>query len=304
MTPLALADGEIEAMLQPYLGERMALDDPRWRALVAEEESRRRIAGRYWLKRLFGWARGAGRGDSVEADYDRIWAEADFARLIDPAQQRMPHEWRGEGLMLNAGATQRLHLALMVRALRHARPRSVLEVGSGWGLNLMVLAGQSPETSFHGVELTANGVALTRKLAQGDDLPAPLRAMLPAPPTDPSAFRRVQVERGSAERLPFADGAFDLVFTRLALEQMESIRAAALAEIARVARAHVMLIESFVEENDVGLRRRYAIANGYFRGRISDLPGHGLEPVFTYAAWPHKITLKPVFVLASKKANA
>ena len=42
--------------------------------------------------------------------------------------------------------------------------------------------------------------------------------------------------QGSAAELSFPDGAFDLVMTVLAIEQMERIRARALAEITRVAR--------------------------------------------------------------------
>jgi hypothetical protein len=55
--------------------------------------------------------------------------------------------------------------------------------------------------------------------------------------------------------------------------------------------------------NDEGIRGQYAVGSNYFRGRIADLPRYGLEPVATFCDWPHKITLKPVLVLA-RKTNA
>jgi SAM-dependent methyltransferase len=301
---LELPDDENKRAIAPYLGRTWSVMSPEWHSLVAQESARRQIAFRYWLNRIFDWAiPSQSRKRSVERNYDQIWAEADFAKIVDPAKNQMPHEWRDEGFMLNSSVTQKLQLNLLTKAIRFLRPQSVLEVGSGWGLNLMVLACLCPETRFQGVELTKSGVEMTKAMAAGKELPEPLVRFMPEAPVDPMGFQRIAVDRGSAERLPYADSSFDLVFTRLALEQMESIRETALSEVARVARSHVVMIESFREMNDKGLRRQYAIANNYFRGRLADLPRYGLEPVFTYAEWPHKITLKPVFVLA-KKTNA
>jgi tRNA G46 methylase TrmB len=40
-----------------------------------------------------------------------------------------------------------------VRVIGHVRPRSVLEVGCGNGINLILLAGNFPDTEFARVEL-------------------------------------------------------------------------------------------------------------------------------------------------------
>jgi len=148
--------------------------------------------------------------------------------------------------------------------------------------------------------LTKNGVEISKALVAGHKLPQSLLSFMAEPPLKPDGFRDVTVNQGSAERLPYADCSFDLVMTRLALEQMESIRDQALAEISRVARSYVLMVESFSEMNDQGLRKQYAVGNRYFRGAIADLPRYGLEPVFTFSAWPHKITMWPIFVLAKK----
>ena len=298
---LALPDDEIERVLTAYRAARFPLASPEWRSLVAQETSRRRVSMRYWRNRLLGWAISRKRrGGRVEESYDQIWAKADFAKLVDPAQQKVLLEWRQEGLMANPSITQKLHLSLMIKAVRLLRPQTVLEVGSGWGINLLILACQCPDAHWQGVELTKNGVDLTRSLADGNELPEPLLRLMPGPPVDPKGFQKIQVERGSAEKLPYPDASFDLVITRQALEQMESIREAALSEIARVARSHVLMVESFREMNNDGLRRKYVIASDYFRGRLADMPRYGLKPLFVYTDWPHKISLKPVMVLAEK----
>jgi Methyltransferase domain len=294
----------IKRALAPYLASRTPVTSAQWRSLVARESALRGIAVRYWRNRVIGWAIPRQRRKMlVEENYGQIWSNADLAEICEPTKKQMPHQWRQDGFVLNSSVTQKVHLDLMTRAIRLVRPSTVLEVGSGWGLNLLVLGCQCPETRFQGIELTESGVGLAKSLAAADELPAPVLELMSEPPRDRAGYRRIAVDRGTAENLPYPDNSFDLVMTRLALEQMESIRDTAIAEIARVARSHVLMVESFRELNDDGLRRRYAIANDYFRGRLADLPRYGLEPVFTFSDWPHKVTLKPVFVLAKKTAR-
>ena len=298
---LSYPDDEIERAIAPCVSRRMPAASPEWKSLVAAETARRHIVPRYWRNRLFGWAiSGRTRKQRVENEYGQIWSEADLSAICDPGKEQMPHQWREEGFILTSSVTQRLHLDMMTRALRSVAPNSVLEVGSGWGINLVVLSCQLPEARFQGIELTQSGVALTRALAAADQLPEPVLRLMPGPPKNSMGYRRIQVDQGSAERLPYADASFDMVMTRLALEQMESIRHQALSEIARVARSHVLMVELFQEMNDDGIRGQYAVGSNYFRGRIADLSRYGLEPVATFCDWPHKITMKPVLVLAKK----
>jgi len=301
---LSYPDEEIERAIGSCVTRRMPAAGREWKSLVAEETTRRHIVSRYWRNRLLGWAVSRRtRKERVESEYGQIWSQMDLSAICDPVKDRMPHQWRDEGLILNSSVTQRLHLDLMTKALRLVHPATVLEVGSGWGINLVVLSCQNQEARFQGVELTRSGVALARSLAAADALPAPVLRLMPGPPKDPTGYRHIKVDQGSAEQLPYPDASFDLVMTRLALEQMESIRDRALSEIARVARSHVLMVESFQEMNDEGIRGQYAVGSNYFRGRIADLPRYGLEPVATFCDWPHKITLKPVLVLA-RKTNA
>jgi SAM-dependent methyltransferase len=100
-----------------------------------------------------------------------------------------------------------------------------------------------------------------------------------------------------ATQLPFPDKSFDLVFTALALEQMEEIRLRALSEIGRVARTHTAMIEPFYDWNESGRHRDWVVANDNFSGRIADLPSFGLEPILVSGNMPSKVTNRPGLVV-------
>jgi SAM-dependent methyltransferase len=113
-------------------------------------------------------------------------------------------------------------------------------------------------------------------------------------------LEQVELRHADAEELPFADGEFDLVYTVLAVEQMERIRDAALAEIARVSRGHVLMLEPFKDANRRGVRRLYAVSRNYFRGSIQDLARFGLEPLWATDDFPQEAFLGSPLVLARK----
>ena len=106
------------------------------------------------------------------------------------------------------------------------------------------------------------------------------------------------------ETLKLPQAAFDLVYSVLALEQMESLRHRALAEMARVAGAATFMIEPFAEANRTLWRRLYVYRRDYFRGRISDLPGYGLRPRFATFDYPQETFLGTGAVLSDCCAEA
>jgi SAM-dependent methyltransferase len=179
----------------------------------------------------------------------------------------------------------------------------VLEVGCGNGLNLLVLSCRFPDVGFAGVELTDGGVAVAHAVQRDAELPAVLQRFAPEPLRDPTAHRRVEIRQGSAARLPFADASVDLVYSSLALEQMEEVRARALDEMARVTARHTLMLEPFWDCNDSGLRRDYLLTRDHFRGRIDDLPAHGLEPILVTDDLPGEIWLQPCLVICRKRAS-
>jgi hypothetical protein len=101
--------------------------------------------------------------------------------------------------------------------------------------------------------------------------------------------------------LPFDEGSFDLVYSVLALELMDHIRDDVLAEMRRVSRGHVAMVEPFFEWHATGHRREMIAARGYFAQPIAGLDAFGLEPIVAMADMPHKLDYQPGLVVAKAR---
>jgi len=265
-------------------------EDREWDAALAKR--RRKIGWRYLRQCLFGWLPQRRRVEvNIKRQYAAVWSDIEFSSY-DPTLKTPPINlwvWGRRRIIARVRVGARLRQYLLIKLLRELKPRRVLEVGSGNGVNLLLLAGQFPEVEFHGIELTEQGVASARSVQERDVIPENFTAFAPSPLKDEQAFKRVSFWQGSAGQMPFADGEFDLVYTCVAVEQMERIRGQALREISRVSGKHVFFYEPFYDVNKSGLARRYIIARDYFRGTISELVGYGLEPLWATSDLPQKV---------------
>jgi SAM-dependent methyltransferase len=287
---------EIEAAVAPFVTARVDEHSDAWRREVSAMTTRFR---RQRLKRmLFGRFRRFRRTQhAVEMNYSRQWLARPLEAQVAREGAVVPCQWNNQAMYARGIGLKRVHQLYVMRVLEALRPRHVLEVGAGNGINLFVLAARFPEITFTGLELTEGGTLAATAIKTQRRLPEAIAEFSPEPPRDNEPFDRIRIVRGSAERLPFPDAAFDVVFTSLALEQMEEIRSQALVEIRRVARAHTIMVEPFYDWNASGIARDYIVANDYFAARVSDLPGYGLEPVFTTADMPAKLHLRPGVVV-------
>lgn len=302
VTGLGVTRTEIEALFAPFVERSSPPGDPAW---ADEVGRRRRKLVKQAVRRLLGARDRAGgsRGrETVETEYAEAWQRIDYGMyaLDRPLEFVSPwaygeHRW----FAADAGAT-RVRQLFLQRIVERLRPRRVLEVGCGNGINLILLASRFPELELTGIELTAEGVGAATALQGQAELPDGMVQFAPDGIADRAAFRRIDFRQGDAGALPFADGSFDLVFTMLALEQMESLRQRALAELARVTAGHTLTIEPFADVNRSFWRRLNVFRRDYFRGRIADLPGFGLVPEIVTADFPQEIFLGACLVLARK----
>jgi SAM-dependent methyltransferase len=300
---LDLSADELREIFAPYIARKVGANDAEWQADISKRK--RGILRRYLKRVLMPWATRNRRDErEVIREYSKAWkpSEYDNYRIGGELPRLSPWVYRSERMYATDIGGTRYRQALLVRFIKRAGPRSVLEVGCGNGINLLLLAGSFPEVEFTGVELTPEGhEAAVEFQRRHDVLPEAMQAFAPFPLKDVTAFKRIRFLQGNAAELPFGDGEIDLVYSILALEQMERIRDRALAEFARVAGKHALMIEPFRDVNSQGWQRAYVIRRDYFRGRIDDLAGYGLQPVVATHDFPQEYFLKACAVLSEKR---
>ena len=298
---LGISEEEIMELFAPFIAGTYEVNDPVWRA---ELHSRKRSLLRKYLKRIiFSWSPSTHRNqETIIEEYARAWnpREYDNYRIGGPLPRISPWEYGDKGMFASDIGATRFRQLILIRTLEHLKPARVLEVGCGNGINLILLACRFPDIEFTGLELTHEGHLTAVGLQKQAMLPEVMQEYAPLPLKDPSAFRKIHFVQGSAADLPFTDKKFDLVFTILALEQMERIRDKALGEIARVTAGHTLMLEPFRDVN-TGWARMNIIRRDYFRGSIGDLPRYGLKPVTAINDFPQETFLKACAVLAEKQ---
>lgn len=299
-TPTPLPDislpsrAEIDAVISPYVIRRMPADAAEWRRItgkLARKEHRRYLGRR--LKQLLPSTGHARPQSLVGHHYETHWAKLPWPQpgAAPSNKNGIPCRWGDEGLLMQNYGRKRAHHLLFARVLEALRPETALEVGAGNGINLLVMSALFPQIAWTGIELTQAGVDVSNSVKAETELPTVLRDFAPLPVVDPTAHRRIDFRQGNATALSFPDKSFDLVFSFQALEQMQAVRDAAVAEMARVARRWVVLTEPLADFNQSPPQRHYMRARGYLDLATAELPRFGLRPLLTFGDLPQKVTL-------------
>lgn len=190
------------------------------------------------------------------------------------------------------------HSDMLERAFAPPDLSSVLEVGSGRGKNMALLALRRPNLTLTGLELTKHGVQQGRVLVQR--LPQQFLKLAGCETISKEqreALGRVRFHQGSALDMPFEDKSFDCSYTCLVLEQMPQHYREALREMRRVTRKYCVFIEAFTEANH-SLGAAYLRSVDYFRYSYQSFAECGLEPVYFTDDMPQKLTFKTGLLIA------
>jgi SAM-dependent methyltransferase len=236
---------------------------------------------------------------SVVADiYSREYrlSTAEFVR--ERAARRDVFLTHGRPLCVDGWFTFEYRADVLERALRAAGAGSALEVGSGRGLLLALLALRLPELDLEGIDLADAGVVRGRELA-AEPPPELLRLAGLDALTDAqnAALARLRFHQGDAAEMPFADKSFDVSFTCLSLEQMPRSVSDVLQEMNRVTREYCVFLEPFAEANGpLGLAQLRVL--DYFHGKYERIRDHGLEPVYFTRSIPQKVRFKTGLLVA------
>lgn len=288
-------EDDVARIFGPFVTQEFQQDDPVW---VRTENNNANIQRKRRVRRrLVGWMpilrRRRRTQATIRLNYHKQWIETPVEQQVGLSSPLAACVWRGQGMYARRVGIKRVHLLYLMRLMEVLQPSRVLEVGCGNGLNIFLLAARFPKMSITGLELTRGGVSSAQRIKRLARLPSSLTEFTPEPVVDLNPSARISIVQGSASAMPFRSGQFDLVYTCLALEQMEEVRKEALSEIVRVSHDYVAMIEPFREWNNAGPQRDYIIANDYFSGQITDLSQFGLDVIYTNAALPCPLTFRP-----------
>ena len=291
----------ISAVFAPFVVKKTDDSDPEWRM---ELKQRKRTILRDYLKCVLSLNLLRTQRDEalIIDEYSKAWHPDEYEsyRLDGSPPRLSPWEYNGDRMFASDVGATRIRQLMLIRVLERVKPKRVLEVGCGNGINLLMLACRFPEIEFTGLELTYEGHQAAVGFQNQEELPTAMVEYMPLSPRDTSAFRDIRFVQGSAADLPFEDNEFDLVYTAFALEQMEGIRDKALSEVARVASRHTLMLEPFRDVNNSGWPRANVVRRQYFQGSIDDLPKYGLEPVLAVNDFPQETFLKACVVISRK----
>lgn len=234
----------------------------------------------------------------VSNTYERIWGRNNATNATSMQKRHVPL-WVGGHLALVSGwfLYWRCTRAIL-DAAANLGAKSILEVGSGRGLNLALMALRRPDLTYTGVELTSNGIEASRALV--NDLPPQCLEVAGVATLNEerrAALKRIEFQQGNAMQMPFPDKHFDVSFTNLVLEQIPHDFGKALDEMRRVTRHYCIFNEAFAEAND-WLGKAYLRRIDYFRFSKEEWRKHGLEPVAFTTEMPQKLTFRTGLLVA------
>jgi ubiquinone/menaquinone biosynthesis C-methylase UbiE len=247
---------------------------------------------------LFKKGRKARDMEFVKERYEENWENVDLSKFRPDSSNTCYGNWQGELFEMVRHGPKRAHLYVLSEIFDSLRPKKVLEVGCGIGVNLAFLCRRFPITEFSGLELTESGIKRAKKIVKNP--PKELIDFYPFSVSPKQIYDSLPVlHQASAGDLPFEDNSFDLVYSVQALEQMNRIRFEVFKEIYRVTSDYACFIEAFKDYNKGSLALNM-IERDYFRGSIKELNDHGLKVEMIYDDLPTKNKMKIVCVLARK----
>ena len=213
-------------------------------------------------------------------DYSPTWGQ----RSLEFIRGTKPRYFIRDGRLVLCRAIENRKYVLRYASEKIAAlgVRSFVEVGSGNGINILVLALLHPEIErLRGIELTENGVNAAKKMLTDPPIPelVYLTGLSAETVSERLRGRDISFEQGDMRKLPWEDESFDLVFSWVAFEQLPYSYLTAFREACRVSRRYVLFVESF-REAQRNIFQRLNLANlDYFRSSYREVLGAGFRLV-------------------------
>ncbi|MDC0391198.1 class I SAM-dependent methyltransferase [Candidatus Pelagibacter ubique] len=224
--------------------------------------------------------------------YNRIWNKTDLKIFYDPENTNncSIHSYKDSFFLSSNALSTRIHQYLVINKINELKPNSVLEVGCGQGFQLLLLSRLYPEINFFGIDQSDEGIMFAKKFAQKkiieEELTKPLKYNF-----NNSETQNINYSIQDAKKLEFESNSIDLIFTNLALEQMDNIKFEVLSEIKRVSSKYIVLIEPFKDLNNSGIKYLHHSSKQYFNLKYNELVDENYAIVDYQKNFPSQISL-------------
>jgi len=178
---------------------------------------------------------------------------------------------------------------IIANIVKEINIKSLLEVGSGRGNNVIHQSLSNPKVKIEGLEYSKFGNLRSKELLE--NIPRELFSMV-------SDYQHNKVEninqkkyrvtftQGNAFKMPYKDNTFDMSYTILVLEQMPHEYHKAIKEMYRVTRKYCVFIEPFEESNSAS-QLAHLERKDYFRFSYK-LLNNGFKPILYTTNFPQK----------------
>ena len=215
----------------------------------------------------------------VRAEYGTLWKRK-VDELLKAEKARVQFLYN-RPLLCSAIDNRRYIIRRLEEHIASFDPRTILELGSGNGINSIALALLNPSRRFYGVELTREGVEAASALLKNP----PIRDLVFLTGLSREVVRErfhglaISFVEGDMRRLPFDDGFFDFAFSWVAFEQLPRDYPLAFREAHRVLKGYAVFFEEFGEAQ-ANIFQRMNLRNlDYFRAsfRVVEDAGFSLR---------------------------
>ena len=232
--------------------------------------------------------------------YERIWNTNQIVQHFDIKSNNYSLYKYKEIFLAHSCLTTKIQQMLIINQIEKLRPDSVLEIGCGPGITLKLLSDIFLEINFFGIDQSIEGIKYANDQKKNPLNPI-FKEKLNFQFNNTINNPKLKFENQDAKSLKFTDKSFDLVFSNLALEQMDNIKYDVLSEIKRVAKKYIIMIEPFKDLNKTGLRYLHHTSKQYFSLNHTDIKDDNFEIIEFHDQMPALLSLNYGMLILKRK---
>ena len=232
--------------------------------------------------------------------YERIWNANQILQHFDIKSNNFSlHKYKNI-FLAHSCLTTKIQQNLIINKIKELNPSLVLEIGCGPGITLRLLSDIFTEINFYGIDQSIEGIKYANNQKKNSIDPI-FKEKLNFQFKNITNNPKLKFDTQDAKSLKFTDKTFDLVFSNLALEQMDNIKYDVLSEMKRVAKKYIIMIEPFKDLNKTGLRYLHHTSKQYFNLNHMDIKDDNFEIIEFYDQFPALLSLNYGMLILKRK---